>query len=478
MSEKPSMNRVTSKWVIAETDRIEKYYVLGEKLGQPGQFGYALLATHRESGQKRAVKVISKSRFARSAEKKYHFEQLRGEIEVMRRLNHPNIIKMYDVFETDTELYIVMELCSGGELFDRIKEYGSYSEKDASKVMRQMIEGLKYMHENKIAHCDLKPDNFLFLNEKHDSPIKIIDFGMSKFVQRRKYFSVICGTPYYVAPEVIEGRYSEHCDMWSMGVVLFVMLFGYPPFYADQNKYGNLTDQKIFQLIRKGFEAIVKDGYGAHFPKAIPISDSARDLIKKLLVLDTAKRLTAEEALEHPWLTGETASNTPIITTVIKNMQSFSSSCKFKQALLQYMANTISDEEMQTFKKIFSSLDENGDGVITINEFKKAMSKGGHSMSGDELEKLLKLVDVDGDGNLSYQELVMASVQRKISAKEERLWETFCKLDLNGDGMLTAEEIEKVLGAKEARAIIAEVDSNGDGVINYDEFITMWSGKQ
>ena len=129
---------------------------LGRRLGQPGQFGQAVLATHLASGETRAVKIISKARFTRTADKNYHFESLRAEIQVMQRMSHPNIIKLYEVYESATDLYLVMECCSGGELFDRIKEKGSYSEKDASVVMRQMTEGIRYMHSNGIAHCDLK----------------------------------------------------------------------------------------------------------------------------------------------------------------------------------------------------------------------------------------------------------------------------------------------------------------------------------
>lgn len=279
---------VDNKWVIGLTDKIENHYTLGRRLGESGQFGYAVLATNKKTGENRAVKVISKSRFSRSADRSYHFQQLRAEIEVMKKMEHPNLIRMYEVFESETTLFIVMELCTGGELFDRIKARGSYSEKDAALVLRQMFSGIQYMHSKGIAHCDLKPDNFLFLSTSDAAPLKIIDFGMSKFVQRRQYFQVICGTPYYVAPEVIEGKYSEHCDLWSLGVVTFVMLFGYPPFYADTEQHGDRTDDVIFQLVCKGFQNVTKDGYGAHFPKAIPISDSAKDFISKLLTLDIA----------------------------------------------------------------------------------------------------------------------------------------------------------------------------------------------
>jgi len=341
-----------------------------------------------------------------------------------------------------------------------------------------MFEGLRYLHSKKVAHCDLKPDNFLFLNEKEDSPLKVIDFGMAKFVERRKYFKSFCGTPFYVAPEVIIGKYAEHCDLWSLGVVMFVMLFGYPPFYADQEKFGNTTDEKILSLVRKGFEPITKAGYGAHFPSAIPASDSAKDLIKKLLTLDTVKRLSAAEALEHPWLTGSTASDKPILPKVIENLRSFDSNLKLKNAVLSMMSDSLSEAELDVLTDTFKKIDENGDGVITGAEMKKALEQKDIKISKEELDKLIKMADINGDGVLSYDELKLTCVQRKLVAKEERIWAAFCKLDLDGDGKISIKEIEKVLGAGVlAKELVDEVDKNGDGEVDYDEFIAMWHKK-
>lgn len=229
-----SQARNTSPYVIGKTDDIKKSYAFGKQLGMPGQFGYAVATTHLQTGEKRAVKVISKARFNRAADRDFHFQQLRAEIEVMKSMNHPNIIRFYEVFENETDLFIVMEMCAGGELFDRIKATGTYSEHDASVALRQIFEGIAYMHSKRIAHCDLKPDNFLYSDDGKMSALKIIDFGMSKFVRQRQMFRSMCGTPYYMAPEVIQGQYNEHSDLWSLGVVMFVMLFGYPPFYAGQ----------------------------------------------------------------------------------------------------------------------------------------------------------------------------------------------------------------------------------------------------
>jgi len=288
--------------------------------------------------------------------------------------------------------------------------------------------------------------------------------------------------------------------MWSFGVVMFVMLFGYPPFHAD-------SDQEIFRQILEGFTPIVKKGYKAHFPLAIPASDSAKDLIAKLLTSDTAKRLTAEEALEHPWLTGEASSATPMVLDVLTNLRNFSAHSKFKQGILNLMVNTLTEADLQRLKKIFSSIDADGNGHITIAELTDAVEKCGGFAPGiggnegaaadgqaaaaaqhapaskltvDDIKRIISLADMDGDGTLSYNELVLTTVQRKLSAKEERLWQAFSKCDLNRDGMLTIEELSSVLGEDlvAAREMIASVDKNGDGRIDFDEFLDMWRERE
>jgi len=259
--------------------------------------------------------------------------------------------------------------------------------------------------------------------------------------------------------------------MWSFGVVMFVMLFGYPPFHGD-------TDQDIFNAVLRGFTPHVKKGYGAWFPADIPLSDSAKDLISKLLTLDTAKRLTAGEVLEHAFMTGH-ASATPLADVVLTNLKTFSSNYKFKHGILNLMSNTLTDDELTNLKKVFELIDENGDGQITANELSKAIEKAGDKVNKDDILMLMKMADIDGNGSLSYNELVMTSVQRKLGAKEERLWTAFCKVDLNGDGKISAQEIEQVLGehGDSVKQMIAEIDKNGDGEIDFDEFLDMWVDK-
>lgn len=465
------------KWVMGKTPALESQYTRGASIGQPGQFGQAYLVTHKTSGEIRAVKVISKSKFRSEQDRALHFSQLRDEINIMKEMAHDNIIKFFEVYEDAGFLNIVMECCKGGELFDRIKAQpsGSFSEKDACGVLKQIISGIKYMHDNKIAHCDLKPDNFLFLTEKPDAALKIIDFGMSKHVQRRKYLSSFRGTPYYVAPEVLEAKYSEHCDIWSFGVVMFVMLFGYPPFHAS-------TDDEIFKKIAKGFSNVTKKGYGAWFPAAIPCSEDAKDLIAKCLKQSQAERLTAGECLSHKFFHGG-ASDKPLVEGVLANLNAFTANVNFKVQVLSLMTDILGKDELSDLKTMFKSIDANGDGQITADELRNALKKQGitdQKLLSEELDKLMALADVDGDGTLSYDELVLTSVQRKLAAKEERLWEAFCKFDVDLDGTITTAEMAQVLGIDEteAGALISEIDKNQDGKIDYDEFVAMWMKRE
>jgi calcium-dependent protein kinase len=232
---------------------------------------------------------------------------------------------------------------------------------------------------------------------------------------------------------------------------MFVMLFGYPCFYVDdQGAPGSETDEKIFALITKGFAPVTRAGYGAHFPASIPCSDSAKDLISKLLVTDTARRLTAAEALEHPWLTGKTASDKPILSNVLNSLKAFQAKQKFKISVLNMMSSSLSDEEIAQLKSTFREIDANGDGKISVSELRDAVAKAskgegsgagslGVGSSAEELERLMRVADIDEDGAISYDELLLTCVQRKINAKEERIWEAFCKLDLDGNGRLTKD---------------------------------------
>lgn len=477
-----------TKFVVGKTDDIRKLFRIGRTLGKPGQFGVAKDCRDKASGQQFAVKIIAKSKFAYSKNRDHFFKELAREIAIMQETQHENVMQLRQVFEDDLHLYLLMDKCAGGELFDRIQDRGSYSEKDAARVLRQIFEGVRYLHDRKIAHCDLKPDNFMFLEAGKETGLKIIDFGMSKHAKRGKHFEQMCGTPYYVAPEVIRGKYNTACDLWSLGVVMFVMLFGYPPFYADPNVHGKQENEAIFELVKSGFDATVRSGYGPWFPRAIPVSDSAKDLIGKLLDSDVATRLTAEEALLHPWLLGETASEAPISRGVLSALRKFNKECQFKNVVLNVLTDCLSEEQLDTLKASFKAIDVDNSSTITVDEMRQALKKVDTSLGDEEILRIFENHDIDGDGTISYDELVISATHRKVVAKDERLWAAFRKLDLDGNGFLTAEELHKAMAAGDcildddslakAKQLIAEVDTNHDGQIDYEEFLRAFVGDE
>lgn len=457
----------SSKYIVGKTEDVSAKYDMGKVLGS-GQYGRASIATSKKTGQRVAIKTIDKSRFR--SDIAYQFEAMANEIDIMRKLDHPNIIKLVDVLESENELNIVMELCEGGELFDRIKEKRQYSEKEAQEVLRQICLGLDTLHSRRIAHCDLKPDNFLFVDKKSDK-IKIIDFGMSKELRRRQYLRHVRGTPYYIAPEVLDGQYSEHCDMWSFGVIAFVMLFGFPPFHGD-------TDPVIFNKIRIGFDPSVRSGWGAWFPSATPVSSAARDLISRLLTKDPAIRLTSKETLEHPWMQGKDVPLAPLPSMVLTKINALVKKTKFSNAMLTHLTQkSMSEEEYLSLAKTFRFIDKNNDGVLTIDEFKQALKETDNkSVDEASIKAIIQQADMDGDGTISWKELLLATTARHLAAKEERLWRSFKSLDLNGDGKLSVDELRGALekDTEEIKALIAEVDKDQNGMVDYDEFLSMF----
>jgi len=214
---------------------------------------------------------------------------LQREIEIMKKVNHPNIIHLRGVYEVDKYVFLVMEYVSGGELFDRIAEKEQYSERDAVIVMRKVIESIDYLHKNGIAHRDLKPENILLANQSSDTDIKLADFGLSRMIDQGTMMKTACGTPTYVAPEVLKATgYGTETDLWSCGVVTYILLSGYLPFLAD-------TVPELFDLILAGDYSFPADSWQM-------ISDYAKDFINGLLTVDPALRLTAEQALKHDWI--------------------------------------------------------------------------------------------------------------------------------------------------------------------------------
>uniref|UniRef100_H3AT43 Calcium/calmodulin-dependent protein kinase type IV n=1 Tax=Latimeria chalumnae TaxID=7897 RepID=H3AT43_LATCH len=252
---------------------------------------------------------------------------VRTEIGVLLRLSHPNIIKLKDIFETPTEIALILELVTGGELFDRIVETGYYSEKDAAHVVKQILEAVAYLHENGVVHRDLKPENLLYADLSADAPLKIADFGLSKIVDDQVTMKTVCGTPGYCAPEILQGcPYGPEVDMWSVGIITYILLCGFEPFFDPRG------DQYMYSKI-------LNCDYEFVSPWWDEVSLNAKDLVRKLIVLDPQKRLTVYQALQHPWVTGKAANLTHMDSTQ-KKLQEFNARRKLKAAMKAIVASS------------------------------------------------------------------------------------------------------------------------------------------
>uniref|UniRef100_A0A4W4FJS5 Protein kinase domain-containing protein n=1 Tax=Electrophorus electricus TaxID=8005 RepID=A0A4W4FJS5_ELEEL len=296
-----------------QVDDIKKIFEVKEILGT-GAFSEVVLAQERTTGKMYAVKCIPKKAL-RGKE-----SSIENEIAVLRKIKHENIVALEDIYESPNYLYLIMQLVSGGELFDRIVEKGFYTEQDASALIKQVLDAVNYLHSLGIVHRDLKPENLLYFNPHDESKIMISDFGLSKMEGAASdIMSTACGTPGYVAPEVLAQKpYSKAVDCWSIGVISYILLCGYPPFY-DEN------DSKLF-------EQILKAEYEFDSPYWDDISDSAKDFISNLMQKDAEKRFTCSEALRHPWIAGDTALCKNIHESVSRQMKKNFAKAKWRQA--------------------------------------------------------------------------------------------------------------------------------------------------
>eukprot|EP01084_Bolivina_argentea_P273943 466773_1 len=404
---------------------------------------------------------------------------MKNEIEVMRSLDHDNIVQLHEVYEDRNYIYLVMDYLSGGELFKHITDNDSLNENEAAKITKQILNALSYMQMNNICHLDLKPDNIMFENEKKDATIKLIDFGMAQVIPRLKKMQQTVGTPYYTAPEVLAGEYDRAADIWSLGIIVFCMLFGFPPFYIDSDSLtiGKKEEELIFDKIKEGFINEVRDGYGPWFPADLPISTEAMSFISSMLKYSVADRMTVSECLTHPWIRGNNDNKT-LPKTVFDSLCQFDRTCKFKVIVSKLFSHKLDPTRYAQTLEVFKKWDVNNDGEITLEEFKIGM-KQTTDLSDQEIQQIFSNLDSDDSRTITIDELIMSSAYNALVSVDERMYQTFCELDKDGDGQITIDELKKIISEKniiddidiDIDDIIDEIDINGDGTIDYEEFL-------
>ena len=451
-------------------------YELCNYIGKGG-FGRVYKVRHKISNQYRAMKIIQCKSLSDN-----HSSAINKEINILKNLDHPNILKVYEFYQSEKYVYIINELCTGGELFDKIVDVKFFSENVASNIMRQLLSAVAYCHENGVIHRDLKPENILIENsEEKDKDffhIKVIDFGTCEILKKKKLTEQI-GTSFYIAPEVIKNSYNEKCDLWSCGVILYILLCGSPPFYGKNEK--------------EIFKKIIEGNFTFRHKIWNKISSEAKNLVLKLLQVNPDKRLSAKEALEDIWFKKNINVNTlknnkksSNYRKKKKNITEFCAEQKLQQATLTFLVHNFAPkEELNELKKIFFAFDKNGDGKISKEEFVTGLSNNNDNLNSllkddDNFQGLLKNMDQDNNGYIGFEEFLIASINKEKILTEKNLKMAFNVFDRDKSGGISQNELKFILGeynvnAKEHlwKKMIQQIDLNQDGQISYEEFHKM-----
>lgn len=449
-------------WVLPyRTQNVREMYSLGKKLGQ-GQFGTTFLCTDNSSGSRFACKSIPKRKLLCPDD----YDDVWREIQIMHHLSeHPHVVRIRGAFEDSAAVHLVMELCDGGELFDRIVRKGHYSEREAAKLIKTIVGVVEACHSLGVFHRDLKPENFLFDSADDDAALKATDFGLSVFYKPGETFSDVVGSPYYVAPEVLRKHYGPEADVWSAGVILYILLSGVPPFWAE-------SEMGIFRQILQG----KLDFESEPWPS---ISQSAKDLIRKMLDRNPNKRLTAHQVLCHPWIVDDRiAPDKPLDSAVLSRLKQFSAMNKLKKMALRVIAERLSEEEIGGLKELFKMIDTDNSGSITFDELKEGLRRVGSELMESEIKDLMDAADIDNSGTIDYGEFLAATVHLNKLEREENLLSAFAFFDKDGSGFITIDELQQAcrefgLNDVHLDEMIKEIDQDNDGQIDYGEFAAM-----
>ena len=431
-------------------------------------------AINKESGAERAVKKIEKSKWCPEENQK-----ILDEFNVLKGLDHPNILKMYELFEEDSHFYIVTDICKGGDLLDELEELegdtGAFPERDAAILMNQVLSSINYCHKNNFVHRDLKPENILLEQNKALHEIKLIDFGFAVPCDETTTMSEQKGTAAYMSPQaMLELPYGQKADVWAVGVIAYIVLAGFNPFEGH-------TDPETAVLVEMGeFELDI--------PEWEEISVEAKDFVTKCLAYEEKDRLSAAEALEHPWIRNcrskmhsDFYKNDSInCELAMNNLQKFHAQSKLKQATCTYIASQlVSKDEKETIDKLFRSMDTDSDGKLRKQEVKVGYkSIFGKDLSDEDVDDLYAHVDMNGDGIIEYSEFAVAAINEDILLRDENLKKAFSFFDKDKDGFISRGDLVKVMASFGGKSvdgsiidkIMNQIDTDDSGRIDFDEF--------
>ena len=436
-----------------------------------GAFGRVFWTTNKfDTNFQVAIKVLDKNKL------KDNIACIMEEVAILNKLDHPNIVKYYETYDDAKYIYLVMEYISGMQLFDKIthQKNQTFDEGQAAKYMKQLFQAINHCHAQNIVHRDIKPENIMITD---DDEVRLIDFGLSKASNGKKALQTVAGTPYYMAPEVLDGNYQAKADIWSLGVLMYTLVSGYLPF---QGKNSAEVFRKIgeadFHFNHKEFDTI---------------SQECKNLISKLLVVNPNKRLTGQKALQDPWFKKQLSSDPEqklggaINDEVIQRLQDFKGVSTFKRAAMNLLVKTATDEEVRDLRRQFQAIDTDGTGMIKASELSAVIQQKKMSISQNEIKDLIEQMDYYQTGKINYSEFLSATIDVKSFLSEQRLQAIFNQFDTDGSGFITKDNIfyaMQKLGQNierdEIQEMISKHDITKNGMLSFDEFKMIFLDKE
>ncbi|KAH9258089.1 hypothetical protein BASA81_003652 [Batrachochytrium salamandrivorans] len=445
------------------TNEFPQVYEQKAELGS-GVTGTVFLVTERRTQIDRAMKTFNLAQMKPS-----QLKELTREMQLLRGIDHPNIIKLLETFEGDKRVILIMDLCRGGTLVSAKGRARLRTEHAVKTVLHQLLQAIKFMHERGVVHRDIKLENIMFAGEQTDDlKVVLIDFGfsvmersVSRFGSRKRLFSTNCGTAYYTAPEVLRGQYGKECDVWSIGVMAFILLTGSPPFQGK-------TQTEIYESIRAN-----RADFTAKIWKQL--HPSASLLVSNLLITDVNKRWTADQALASEWFesihlpwSGE---DLVLEQNIVQALERFANYTKLKKTAMLVLAHQCSGRELNALRNVFVALDSDNSGTISFPELQKLMVNQG--MDEQEAHRLFVDADLDGSGGLQLTEFIAATMEATLTIDGQKLGEAFDRM-ANGEEFITVDHLRNLLGnTPQVREIILAADVNQDGKISREEFLLM-----
>lgn len=430
------------------------------KLVSSSNLGEIREATHRESSHQRAVKI-----FLKSEKDVETYNRFTAEIKILQSLDHQNIIKLYECFEDDKRVFSVMEKVEGGDLLTELYRKKALNEKNAASVCKQLLSCTAYLHENQVVHRDLRPENIMLEENNGYFHLKVVDFGVATEIRNINRIEGLIGSAFFLAPEVLDDSYNELVDEWSIGVILYILLSGSPPFLGNNN-------EEIINRARSYKYSLID-------PIWDKISSGGKDLITKLLS-PIKTRISAREALSHPWIQSFGLYNKPdedLTSRLLSNIHHFSYINRFRDAISLFISLQISSKlESIDLRTLFKKLDVNNDGKLTAEEMKQGLKDNSEIINADEyIDKIMKETDLDGNKVLDYNEFLLATLDENELISKANLRAAFEIFDVDKSGKISSSELQQIFCFGDNSIdmwdeVVGQADLNADGEIDFTEF--------